>query len=110
MESSIILPRSLPAARSSFSQPIHAPRAPHTGKLPPTNRIPWRGDSGLTDGQDKGLDLSGGWYDAGDHLKFSFTQAWTVTVLAWSLLEFPDAYDSAGEYDQMLDTIKWCVP
>lgn len=43
----------------------------------------------------------------GDHLKFAFTQAWTVAVLSWGLLEFPDAYDSAGEYNQMLDTIKW---
>ena len=35
--------------------------------------------------------------------------SWTVTTLAWGMLEFPDAYDSVGEYDQMLDTIKWCV-
>lgn len=55
------------------------------------------------------MDLSGGWYDAGDHLKFSFTMAWTVATLSWGLLEFPDAYDSVGEYEQMLDTIKWCV-
>lgn len=34
---------------------------------------------------------------------------WTVATLAWGMLEFPDAYDSINEYDQMLDTIKWCV-
>lgn len=28
-----------------------------------TNRIPWRGDSMLKDGQDVGVDLTGGWYD-----------------------------------------------
>lgn len=30
------------------------------------NRVEWRNDSALNDGQDYGLDLSGGWYDAGD--------------------------------------------
>lgn len=54
--------------------------AQRSGKLPPTNRIPWRGDSALADGKDVGLDLSGGWFDAGDHLKFAFTMAWTVRL------------------------------
>ncbi len=30
------------------------------------NRVPWRNDSALNDGSDWNLDLSGGWYDAGD--------------------------------------------
>jgi len=70
--------------------------AQRSGALPSTNRVPWRGNSALTDGADKNLDLSGGWYDAGDHLKFAFTMAFTATTLAWSLLEFPDAYDSVN--------------
>lgn len=37
--------------------------AQRSGKLPPTNRIPWRGDSALTDHGDNGEDLTGGWYD-----------------------------------------------
>lgn len=36
-----------------------------SGKLPPTNRVPWRNDSALDDGSDVDLDLSGGFYDAG---------------------------------------------
>lgn len=70
--------------------------AQRAGALPSSNRIPWRGDSALKDGSDKGLDLSGGWYDAGDHLKFALTTGFTVSTLAWSLLEFPDAYDSVN--------------
>jgi len=70
--------------------------AQRSGALPSTNRVPWRGDSALTDGADRKVDLSGGWYDAGDHLKFAFTTAFTATTLAWSLLEFPDAYDSVN--------------
>lgn len=39
--------------------------AQRSGKLPANNRVPWRGDSALGDGNDVGLDLTGGWYDAG---------------------------------------------
>jgi hypothetical protein len=37
--------------------------AQRSGKLPSSNRIPWRGDAHLHDGQDVKEDLSGGWYD-----------------------------------------------
>ncbi len=41
--------------------------AQQSGPLSPNNRVEWRGPSCLTDGQDIGQDLAGGWYDAGDH-------------------------------------------
>lgn len=34
------------------------------------------------------VDLVGGYYDAGDNIKFSFPMAFTTTMLAWSILEF----------------------
>jgi endoglucanase len=39
--------------------------AQRSGKLPSTNRVSWRNDSALSDGQDAGVDLSGGYFDAG---------------------------------------------
>lgn len=39
------------------------------GKLPADNRIPWRGDSAMNDGCDNNVEITGGWYDAGDHVK-----------------------------------------
>jgi endoglucanase len=39
--------------------------AQRSGKLPSTNRVEWRNDSAVNDGQDAGHDLSGGYYDAG---------------------------------------------
>lgn len=39
--------------------------AQRSGKLPSTNRVSWRNDSALDDGKDVGLDLTGGYYDAG---------------------------------------------
>ena len=40
-------------------------------------------------------------------MKFNFPMAASVTVLAWGLLEFKDAYQDAGELENMLDSIKW---
>ncbi|KAL4220777.1 hypothetical protein ACF0H5_019045 [Mactra antiquata] len=81
--------------------------AQRSGKLPDDNRVPWRGDSALNDQGQNGEDLTGGWYDAGDHIKFNFPMAYSVTALAWGLLEFKDAYNDAGELDHMYDSIKW---
>jgi endoglucanase len=44
---------------------IYFYEAQRSGKLPSTNRVKWRNDSALTDGFDAGLDLTGGYYDAG---------------------------------------------
>lgn len=44
---------------------------------------------------------------AGDHVKFNFPMAYTTTVLAWSYLLYPDAYEAAGQKDYILDCIKW---
>ena len=43
---------------------------------------------------------------AGDHVKFGFPMAWTVSTLAWGLVEFKDAYESSGEYQNMLNSIR----
>ena len=71
--------------------------AQQSGKLPNWNRINWRGDSALDDGSDVGIDLTGGWYDAGDHVKFNFPMAYSTTVLAWGAIEFKDAYENSGQ-------------
>lgn len=34
------------------------------------------------------VDLTGGYYDAGDNIKFGLPMAFTTTMLAWSVLEF----------------------
>ena len=62
------------------------------GRKPAWNRVSWRGDSALSDGSDVGLDLTGGWFDAGDHVKFGFPMAFTTTMLAWGAVEYRAAY------------------
>ena len=78
-----------------------------SGPLPSTNRIYWRFDSMTDAGADVGVDLTGGYYDAGDNVKFNFPAASAMTLLAWSGIEFTDAYKQAGQYQYLLDTIKW---
>ncbi len=78
-----------------------------SGKLPEDKRDNWRGDSGLTDGADVGLDLTGGWYDAGDHVKFNLPMSYTANMLAWSVYENRDGYAKSGQLGYVLDDIKW---
>ncbi|XP_067931580.1 endoglucanase E-4-like, partial [Watersipora subatra] len=81
--------------------------AQRSGVLPVDNRIAWRGDSSENDGSDVGLDLSGGWHDAGDHIKFGLPMSAATTMLLHGLIFFGDAYQMIGQYDEGLRQIRW---
>jgi hypothetical protein len=81
--------------------------AQRSGDLPANNRVSWRGDSALTDGRDVGLNLSGGWYDAGDHVKFGLPMAFSTTMLAWGVADNRSAYVADGQLTPMLDNLRW---
>ena len=59
--------------------------AQRSGPLPSTNRVRWRNSSAPNDGQDVGLDLSGGYYDAGGmcaaHDRLTHSLTWTTPRL-----------------------------
>ena len=78
-----------------------------SGKLPENTRCNWRGDSALADGADNNLDLTGGWYDAGDNVKFNLPMAYSAAMLGWSVLEDKKAYEESGQYEYILGDIKW---
>ncbi|MDP4179815.1 MAG: glycoside hydrolase family 9 protein [Bacillota bacterium] len=80
-----------------------------SGKLPADKRDNWRGDAALTDGADVGVDLTGGWFDAGDHVKFNLPMSYSVAMLAWSVYENKDAYVKSGQYKYIMDDIKWAA-
>lgn len=110
---SLLVAGPLSAAGSSFNYGEALQKAiffydcQRSGKLPVDNRVSWRGDSGLADGADVAVDLTGGWYDAGDHVKFHFPMAASTTVLAWGLLENPTAFQSSGQLTPMLTNLRW---
>ncbi|KAH9678335.1 Endoglucanase 23 [Citrus sinensis] len=78
-----------------------------SGKLPPNQRMTWRKDSALEDGFQIGVDLTGGYYDAGDNVKFNFPMAFSTTMLAWSVLEFGKSMES--DLQHALDAIRWAT-
>ena len=81
--------------------------AQRSGKLPANNRVSWRGDSGLGDRAADGRDVSGGYYDAGDNVKFNLPLAWTTSVLAWGVYEFKDGFVAARQYPHALAAVRW---
>lgn len=104
-----------------------------SGRLPPAQRVQWRADSALADGADHRVpdlasppssnvsvcartdamqcdmqvDLTGGYYDSGDNVKFGFPMAFTVAALSWSVVEYGDRLDAAGELGHALDAVRW---
>jgi endoglucanase len=79
--------------------------AQQSGKLSPNNRVEWRGPACLTDGQDIGRDLSGGWFDAGDHWTANLTMSFAAMTLAWSAVEHPEAYLKTGQMDELIENL-----
>lgn len=49
----------------------------------------------------------GGYYDAGDNVKFSFPMAFTTTMLSWSVLEF--GKDMGSDLPYAMDSIRWAT-
>ncbi|CAL4177093.1 unnamed protein product, partial [Meganyctiphanes norvegica] len=81
--------------------------AQRSGPLPADQRVTWRGDSALDDGADVEHDLTGGYYDAGDHVKFGLPGAGVITTLAWGLIEYKEGYVKAGQVDYAKAAIRW---
>jgi endoglucanase len=76
-----------------------------SGSLPSWNRVEWRGPSCLHDGSDVGKDLSGGWFDAGDHVKFNFPMAFSTTFLCLGVKEYRVAFEKSGQLTNILNNI-----
>ncbi|KAJ1384578.1 Six-hairpin glycosidase superfamily [Sesbania bispinosa] len=51
------------------------------------------------------MDMVGGYYDAGDNVKFHFPMAFTTTMLAWSVLEFGG--EMGSELKNALEAVRW---
>ncbi|XP_078444120.1 endoglucanase 8-like [Wolffia australiana] len=78
-----------------------------SGKLPADQRLTWRGDSALRDGAAEGVDLTGGYYDAGDNVKFGFPMAFTATLLSWSVIDF--GRNMGDELGEALRAVRWAT-
>lgn len=81
--------------------------ANRSGDLGDDNRLEWRSDSTLNDGSDVGRDLEGGYFDAGDHVKFGQPMAASINMLAWGGVEYKQAYARSGQLDELREAVKW---
>ncbi|KAJ6692778.1 ENDO-14-BETA-GLUCANASE [Salix purpurea] len=79
-----------------------------SGYLPQDQRVTWRANSGLSDGWSYNTDLTGGYYDAGDNVKFGFPMAFTTTMLSWSVIEYGDSMPP-NELRNSLVAIRWAT-
>lgn len=81
--------------------------ANRSGSMGEDNLVEWRSDSTMQDGSDVGKDLSGGYFDAGDHIKFIQTTTYAVTLLSWSGVDYKNAYVQSDQFDELLAAVKW---
>ncbi|XP_009395086.2 endoglucanase 10 [Musa acuminata AAA Group] len=103
-----------PPPPDEYTQALHKAlmffNAQRSGPLPKHNNVSWRGNSGMKDGlSDDSVkkNLVGGYYDAGDAIKFNFPMSFAMTMLSWSVIEYSAKYEAAGELDHVKNIIKW---
>jgi hypothetical protein len=53
------------------------------------------------------VDLSGGFHDAGDHVKFGLPQAYAAGTIGWGMYEFKDAFVATGTWEHALEEMRW---
>jgi hypothetical protein len=80
-----------------------------SGVKPAWNRSYWRGDAQLNAGADVGVNLTGGWNDAGDNVKFNFPQAHAVVILAWTRLDYADDLARTEQTAPLERNLRWAL-
>ncbi|XP_059276271.1 endoglucanase 18-like [Lycium ferocissimum] len=80
-----------------------------SGKLPVSQRVKWRGDSALIDGKLENVNLIGGYYDAGDNVKFGWPMAFSLTLLSWAAVEYPTQISSVNQLPHLQRAIRWGI-
>lgn len=53
------------------------------------------------------MDLAGGYYDAGDNVKYGLPMAFTVTTLSWAAIFYKSEFKAAHEMGHVKDAIRW---
>lgn len=95
-----------PNYTDAFSKSILFYEAQWCGPDAGNNRLPWRSACHTTDGSDVGLDLTGGFHDCGDHVKFAITNQYAAATLGWGYNEFKNTFAAKGQDKYILNILK----
>ena len=85
------------------------------GKKASWNRVPWRDDACLNDGQkdkdgqDIGRDLTGGYADAGDLIKPNFACAINMSMLSLAGIYYRQVLEKIGQWSIHQRIVKWAL-
>ena len=63
----------------------------------------------MKDGCLEAVDLSGGWYHDGGHVKHALPTASAATMLLWGMIDYKDAYSQSNEFEFAKKQLKWQV-
>ncbi len=74
-----------------------------SGPLSEGNQVTWRADAMMNDY------ILGGWFDAGDHIKFALTNSYSSALLAWGMLQFGDGIEQAGLTDTYRNSLGYSL-
>ena len=77
--------------------------AQQAGPLPEWNRVEWKTDSTMSD------EVLGGWYDAGDHVKFNLPMAYSASMLAWGMYQYPEGLEKTGLMEQYANNVEFVM-
>ncbi|MBN2533641.1 MAG: glycoside hydrolase family 9 protein [Spirochaetales bacterium] len=86
----------------ALAKAIYFYECQQAGPLPSWNRVEWRGDATMNDA------VLGGWYDAGDHVKFNLPMAYTASMLGWGIYEYGSNNDIKNNLKFVLDYLASC--
>mgnify|MGYP002517594936 FL=1 len=53
------------------------------------------------------VNLTGGWHDAGDHVKFGLPGSYSASTVGWGYYEFRDSYIETGLQEHVEDELRW---
>lgn len=53
------------------------------------------------------VNLTGGWHDAGDHVKFGLPGSYSASTVGWGYYEFRNSYIETGLQEHVEDELRW---
>lgn len=70
-----------------------------------TNAASFQDIAAISNGTASQKDVTGGWLIGSDPVKYGMPLATSASLLAWSMLEFPEGYKDAQVFDESLKNV-----